>query len=232
MKTLVALGDSWTYGSELQNIEDAWPYRLAGRIGCSQVVNLGKEASSIYHLPLQIAEFEKLGISAPVFAVGLTDEARVMMWNTRGGDWHKLTGVPELAKNPELTNYMKEFASEVDTFAFREYNLGLILTWVQNYFIANNFQYVMYKQFNNLETRFFDQMLDKTKIHRQGISILADLADYIPASNFSPYGNAWSFYDVVTNNKYFQGKIAHPNEHGHEKIAELLETLYVNSYNQ
>lgn len=230
MKTLVALGDSWTYGSELDDRNLAWPYLLANRIGCDQVVNLGKEASSIYHLPLQIAAFESMGISDAVFAVGITDEARVMMWNTKAGDWHKLTGVPELAKNPELTSYMKEFATSVDTFAFREYNLGITLTWMQNYFVSKGYRYVMFKQFNNLETRFFDSMLDKTKIHRNGVSILADLADYIPAVNFGPYGDAWSFYDVLTNNKYFQGKIAHPNELGHEKIAELIATLYNNCY--
>lgn len=230
MKTLVALGDSWTYGSELENPDNAWPYQLADRIGCSRVINLGREASSIYHLPLQIAEFEKMDVVNPIFAVGITDEARVMLWNTRGGDWYKLTGVPELAKNPELTTYMKAFAAEVDTFAFREYNLGLALTWLQNYFTAKKYQYIMYKQFNNLETRFFDQILDKTKIHRHGVSILADLADHIPASNFSPYGDAWSFYDVITNNKYFQGKVAHPNELGHAKIADVLADLYNHCY--
>jgi hypothetical protein len=208
----------------------AWPYQLAKQIGCDQVVNLGKEASSVYHLPLQIAEYEKLNITNPVFAVGITDEARIMMWNTRAGDWYKLTGVPELAKNPELTNYMKEFATEVDTFAFREFNLGLILSWLQNYFVANGHEYLMFTQFNSFESRFFDHMIDKSKIHRGGVSILADLADYIPADNFSPYGDAWSFYDVINNNQYFQGKIAHPNDLGHEKIATLLSELYNNCY--
>lgn len=230
MKTLVALGDSWTHGSELEDRTQAWPYQLAPLIGCSNVVNLGKEASSIYHLPLQIADFEKMGIVEPVFVVGITDEARYMLWDTQANDWHKLTGVPELARKPELSRFLKEFSIVADTFAFREFYLGMVITWLQNYFVSNKHQYIMYKQFNNTETAFFDSMIDWTHIYRNGESIFSDLMPGLTVQDLSPRGEPYEFHSNVVGNPYFEGMIAHPNVQGHKHIARLLESFYKTCY--
>jgi len=44
-KQLLTVGDSWTYGDELPDIYQAWPYRLADAIG-HEVHNMGMSGSS------------------------------------------------------------------------------------------------------------------------------------------------------------------------------------------
>jgi hypothetical protein len=45
MKTLVTIGDSFTYGEELEDVNNAWPKKLGDRIGY-QVTNLGQPSAS------------------------------------------------------------------------------------------------------------------------------------------------------------------------------------------
>lgn len=229
MKTLVALGDSWTYGSELEDRTQAWPYKLASFIGCDRVVNLGQEASSIYHLLLQIADFEKLDITNPIFVVGITDEARYLFWDSQNQDWHKLTGVNELAKIDGMGRFIREFVTVADTTAYRQFYLGMLLTWLQNYFKTHGYSYLMFKQFNSLPALWCDSMLDRNHIHNQGISILADLTR-LPASDFDPTGEPYDWDQAMVNNQYFTDKIAHPCARGHTRIAELLHILYQERY--
>lgn len=229
MKTLVALGDSWTYGSELEDRNQAWPYGLAKLIGCDQVLNLGKPATSIYHLLLQVAEFEKTGISDPVFIIGITDEARYMFWDSQENDWHNLTGVNELAEKPGMSRFIKEFVTVADTMPYRKFYLGLVLSWLQNYFKTHNYQYVMFKQFNSVPELWCDGMLDRTRLYRNGVSILADLTK-LPEKDFDPDGEPYDWDLAMLNNPYFTNKIAHPCEQGHKFIAELLYKFYNSCY--
>lgn len=229
MKTLVALGDSWTYGYELEDRNMAWPHKLANLLGCSQVLNLGKPASSIYHLPLQIAEFEKSGVTNPIFFIGVTDESRYMFWEQKRNDWYELTGVPELSKEPELSNFLKEFSVVADTAQYREYYLGVILTWLQNYCKSNGYQYVIFKQFTNISTRWFKDLLDLQYVYNGGTTIMADLTDLEP-EEFDTDVEPYDFELAVNNNPYFTDKIAHPCNRGHQRMAELLCDFYQQAY--
>lgn len=229
MKTLVALGDSWTYGSELEDRTHAWPYKLAELIGCNQVVNLGQESSSIYQLLLQVADFEKLGITDPIFVVGITDEARYMFWDKQNQTWFKHTGVNEIAKIDGMGRFIREFVTVADTSAYRDFYLGTVLTWLQHYFKSHEYPYIMFKQFNSLPTLWCDSMLDRNNIHNRGVSILADLTR-LPASDFDPTGEPYDWDQAMKDNQYFTNKIAHPCDRGHNRIAEILYSMYKERY--
>lgn len=45
IKNVLAVGDSFTYGDELQNLHDAWPYKLGDKLNAS-MVNLAQPAAS------------------------------------------------------------------------------------------------------------------------------------------------------------------------------------------
>jgi hypothetical protein len=228
MKVLVAFGDSWTFGSELDRPqEQSWPVVLAKQLH-SEHLNLGTPASSVGHLMIQLFSYikqqDKYTDYKKIFMVGLTGTTRYLSYSNDIKEFVSITpeanyrtvDIHPSGRPPDIVESMRPVSNAVykhvqDT----EYDNFLVAQTVfafQNYCKLHDIDCVFFSYFDHPDLSAYK--LDP--IHNQ--TITKELT-----------GKEYCLPDI-RNNIYFEGKLFHPNLHGHSKIADILHDLYTKKY--
>ena len=226
-KLLVAFGDSWTFGSELDiPRQDPWPTHLAKKLQ-AESINLGTPASGIGHLTVQLFDFIKRKHTGRIiFMVGLSGATRYLSYSNRLQEFVNITpeanyrtgNIHESGRPPEVVQEFGTLAGEMYRMVeCEEYNKFLATQTVflfQQYCKNNGIDVLFFSYFDTV--KFESDIIDTNLIYPSTITRALTGQEYeLPA---------------VRDNKYFQGKLFHPNIQGHERIAELLYEQYVQTY--
>jgi len=226
-KLLVTFGDSWTYGSELDKPSEQNWTSTVGKYLLAETLNLGCPASSIGHLAVQLFQYvdqvEKYKEYKKIFMIGLTGTTRHLSYsntlkefinitpeaNYRTNNIHTSGRPPEIVK--ELDKLSIEMYKVVECVEYNKYILKQTMMLFQNYCEINSidtifFSYFDYLPMNDFKINYYPESLTKTLT-----------------------GNEYTLPDI-RENQYFSGKLFHPNELGHIKIAELLHEFYTKVY--
>ena len=143
---LLAVGDSFTYGEELSNLNNAWPYLLGNKLGY-EITNLAKPGSGntrmIRHAVEQINNYDLIVIAWSHFArTELADE------NGFYDLWPGCSALSHKESNPwrsEVINYYSKHHN--DQYLYNQYLINIIL--IQHYLKFNNKKYIMLDTFGN-----------------------------------------------------------------------------------
>jgi len=143
---LLAVGDSFTYGEELSDTNNAWPYLLGNKLGYT-VDNLAKPGSGntrmIRHAVEQINNYDLIVIAWSHFArTELADE------NGFYDIWPGCNAFPYKESSPwrsDVINYYSKHHN--DQYLYNQYLINVVL--LQNFLNANNKKYIMLDAFGN-----------------------------------------------------------------------------------
>lgn len=213
MKKLLAIGDSFTYGEELSDINNAWPYVLGNRLNY-EVINLGKPASCNYRMircliEQNIKDFDLVIIAWSHFdRIELADELGI--YETWPGGERKL----QRTQGPwrgTIIDYISRHHD--DDYLYRQYLSYIILA--QNHLKANGIPYLMLDAFgNHQDSRRFSQK-------NKDLVSQIDIQYYVGWPNESmmewteglPTGDRWPI---------LKGPGGHFLEEGHQIVAEKI----------
>jgi hypothetical protein len=225
-KLLVTFGDSWTFGSELDKpAQQNWTAQISKALDCD-CVNMSTPASSIGHLTVQLFDFLKHENSSDkIFMIGLSGTTRYLSYSNNKDQFVNITpeavyctqDIKPTGQPPENLDYMKLLAKQtyqlVEHVTYNRFLLTQTLFLFEHYCKQNNIPYIFFSYFDYLAPL---PIIDKTKLYPTSITKALIGAEYsIPE---------------IRNNEYFTGKLFHPNELGHIKIAELLHEFYTKVY--
>lgn len=147
---LLAVGDSFTWGSELSDNTQAWPYLLGDRIGYA-VENLAVPGSGNSRATRLVVENID---SADLIVVAWSHYARLEFADDSGvyDTWpgHRgITFTGELAHRKKLLDYINRHHNL--RYLYKQYLINILL--LQNFLAQHNKQYVMLDTFGNLDKR-------------------------------------------------------------------------------
>ena len=196
---LIAVGDSFTYGEELSDLNNAWPFLLGNKLGCA-VSNLAKPGSGntrmIRHTVEQINNYDLIVIAWSHFArTELADE------NGFYDLWPGCSALPHKESSPwrsEVIDYYSKHHN--DQYLYNQYLINITL--IQQYLKFNNKKYIMLDTFGNNNYRKNDV-----------ISNQIDSTYYVGWPNESMM--EWTYNTP-------QGPRGHFLEHGHEQVADKI----------
>jgi hypothetical protein len=224
MKTvLVAFGDSWTFGSELDiPREDPWPTHLARLIN-AESVNMGVPASGIGHIVLQFFNFlkqEQYQTHKKVFMVGLSGATRYLSYSNQHDEFVDITteavyrtqhihpsGGPPPTLNAEFNILSTETYKRVQHTTWDTFLAAQVIALIQNYCKNQNIKCYFFSYFDKIDFTQFDYILDQSTIQTQTITEVLTGKLYTQG---------------VMDHPYFEGKLFHPNLNGHKQIAKIL----------
>lgn len=143
---LLTVGDSFTFGEELKNVNTAWPFLLAEKIGYT-VNNLARPGSGntrmVRHCVEQSNNYDIIIIAWSHFArTEIADE------NGFYDIWPGCSTLPHKEYSQwrsEIINYYSRHYN--DEYLYKQYLLNIIL--LQQYLKANNKKYIMVDSFGN-----------------------------------------------------------------------------------
>jgi hypothetical protein len=196
---LLAVGDSFTYGEELSDLNNAWPFLLGNKLGYT-VNNLAKPGSGntrmIRHAVEQIDNYDLIVIAWSHFArTELADK------NGFYDIWPGCSALPHKEFSPwrsDVINYYSKHHN--DQYLYNQYLINVVL--LQNFLNANNKKYIMLDAFGNNNYRKND--------------IIVDQID-------STYYVGWP---TTTMMEWTYGTTQGPNGHfleqGHEQVANKI----------
>lgn len=232
MDTIVGFGDSWTFGSELdQPGEQCWLAQLSTMMG-ARFYNMSTPASSIGYLTVQLFDFIKQKPNFEedrlIFMVGLTGLTRYLSYSNAKSQFVSIT--PEAVYCTEdihLSGRPPEHLPFMDTLAKQTYSLVEDKTY--NEFLVAQ-QITLFQQFcnyNEIDCVFFSYF-DMPVFENYKHMIVNDLIYPISITR-ALTGQEYSIPEI-RENEYFTGKLFHPNIDGHTRIAELLRDFYDQKY--
>ncbi len=228
MKNLiVGFGDSWTFGSELdQPQNENWLAHLGRRLD-ADTLNMAVPASSIGHLAVQLFDFVKLGrTDSTTFMVGLTGASRYLSYSNEFDEFVNITpslvyrsqqpeppaGRPPTGQPPDVITHMRPLADSIYRYAdceqYRSFVTAQTIMLFQNYARLNNITVKFFSYFDRADLCAYASVLDLTQIYPKTLTQAMT-------------GQEYSLPDIL-NNKYFAGKLFHPNQLGHQRISEIL----------
>jgi hypothetical protein len=207
-KQLLTVGDSFTYGDELTDRYQAWPYRLADKLGY-EVYNMGQSGCSNFSILRRT--LEELAVSQyDLVVIGWTSPGRI--------EWKDDIGVaydlwPGYALNTaffeehpwraDYVNFISRHHNSV--YLYEQYLIHVIS--LQSYCKANHINYRM------INVRHNDYY------HRVGREMHEQLAQQIDTKQFLGW-NKFGMTELTATLP--KGKNNHPLEAGHEKIADEI----------
>jgi hypothetical protein len=202
---LLTVGDSFTYGDELEDITSAWPFLLATKLEY-QLDNKGRPAvgntSMIRTAVENVDNYDFIIIAWSHFARTETaDELGV--YNIWPGCTQEIYKISHPWRG-DLINYINRHHN--DQYLYRQYLLNIIL--IQNFLKNNNKRYLMLDAFGN-------------NLHRDRRVINTDLTAQIDTKYFVGWPTTtmmeWTW-------GVEQGPHGHFLELGHRKVAEKIYT--------
>ena len=155
---LLTVGDSFTYGEELRNLNNAWPYLLGNKLGYA-VDNLAKAGSGntrmIRHAVEQINNYDLIIIAWSHFArTELADE------NGFYDLWPGCSTLPHKefsSWRSDVINYYSKHHN--DQYLYNQYLINIVL--IQQYLKFNNKKYIMLDTFDNNNYRKNNTVVDQ-----------------------------------------------------------------------
>lgn len=215
MKKLLAIGDSFTYGSELKDFNAispsvlAWPQLLGDQLGYA-VKNRSAVGSGNVKMVRTLVEEDINDVDLVIIAwsgfdrIELADEHSI--WGTHIGankSNYRITD-PSVKYRGTIIDYFNRYHN--DDYLYRQQYLVQIIL-AQNYLKYHKKNYVMLDAF--LNHKFAGRSDPKNK----------DLIDQIDTAHFLGWPNE-SMLEWTENTPYGPGK--HFLEHGHEIVAKKL----------
>jgi hypothetical protein len=224
---LVGFGDSWTFGSELDiPQEQNWLTQLGCRLN-ADTVNMSTPASSIGHLAVQLFDFVKLQHTGQiVFLVGLTGSSRYLSYSNELDEFVNITpqlvyrttqpepppGRPATGQPPDVIEHMRPLADAVYRYAdceqYRSFVTAQTILLFQNYCGFNNITVKFFSYFDMAGLSNYNQVINLEHLYPTTITQAMTGQEYVLPD--------------ILDNPYFAGKLFHPNQHGHERIAQIL----------
>ena len=195
---LLTVGDSFTYGEELSDLNNAWPYLLGNKLDYT-VNNLAKPGCGntrmIRHAVEQINNYDLIIIAWSHFArTELADEHGFY------DIWPGCSVLPYKESSPwrsEVINYYSKHHN--DQYLYNQYLINIIL--IQQYLKLNNKKYIMLDAFGNNKHRKNNTVVDQI-----------DLTYYV----------GWPTTMMEWTYKTPQGINGHFLEQGHEIVADKI----------
>ena len=143
---LLTVGDSFTYGEELDELTNAWPVLLSRKLDYS-LTNLGMPSGGNTQMVRKVIEnyhdFDLIIIAWSHFArIEIADESGV--YDTWPGHTGKLF-VNDLAYRQKLIEYIRRYFN--DRYLYNQYLINIIL--LQNFLNYQNKRYIMIDAFGN-----------------------------------------------------------------------------------
>jgi lysophospholipase L1-like esterase len=196
---LLTVGDSFTYGEELSDVNNAWPFLLGKKLGY-EIINLAKPGSGntrmVRHAVEQIDNYDIIIIAWSHFArTELADESGFYdLWPGCSSLPHKKFS----SWRSEVIEYYSRHHN--DQYLYNQYLINVVL--LQNYLKIQNKKYLMLDTFNN-------------NIYRKDneVSNQIDQTYYIGWPNETMM--EWTYNTP-------QGPGGHFLEQGHEQVADKI----------
>ena len=196
---LLAVGDSFTYGEELSDLNNAWPYLLGNKLGHT-ADNLAKPGSGntrmVRHAVEQINNYDLIIIAWSHFArTELADE------NGFYDLWPGCSALPHKefsSWRSDVINYYSKHHN--DQYLYNQYLINIVLT--QQYLKFNNKKYIMLNAFGNNNYRKNNTVVDQI-----------DSTYYIGWPNETMM--EWTYGTP-------QGPGGHFLEQGHQRVADKI----------
>jgi len=214
-KVLLTLGDSWPEGVELQSTDQCYGEILKQLLGFDKFYNYGQGGSSNEHMILQLQNyFEKHHrpdhqITAVFF---LTNPQRTAYFPSDAGfnvHGHERQDWNQAAREVFMKNWL-HFHSDKNAVIRSSLAITALQQWCKLYNIDDYYFSGWIKYTHWLP------MVDTDKIWAKG---LETAADWFGAANH----NGEHLLNVG-DNPYIRPNYAHPNQMGHNLIAEKLKT--------
>jgi lysophospholipase L1-like esterase len=199
---ILTFGDSFTYGDELDNLSDAWPYVLGNLTKCL-VKNLGKSAISNDYIVRNVIEH---ATADDIVIIAWTHYARIEFADEKGifdiwpGCQNRMFNHPDVSYRKELINYYSRYND--NNYSYSKYIDTILL--LQAFFKYNNTKYVMLDTFENNN---FRNLINEKKLS------MIDKNYYLGWPNETMM--EWT-------NGYTQGPGGHFLEAGHQRVAEKI----------
>ena len=203
---LLTVGDSFTYGEELADLTSAWPFLLGNKLRY-EVTNLAKPGSGntrmVRHCVEQVDNYD-------IAIIAWSHFARIEMADENGfyDLWPGGGTLPHKQYSPwrwEIIDYFSRHHN--DDYLYRQYLLNIIL--IQNFFKANNKQYLILDSFGNHQAN--QRTADQNR----------DLLDQIDGTYYVGWPDStmmeWAYQCPVGDRGHFL-------EEGHWKVAEKIYT--------
>lgn len=227
-KLIVGFGDSWTFGSELDRPqEQSWVVQVADRMEADSV-NMGTPASSIGHLTVQLFDFIQqydYPGHKKVFMVGLTGLTRYLTYSNRLQEFVNITpeanyrtgNIHQSGRPPDVVNEFSTLAGEM---------YRMVECPEYNNFVATQtvFMFQEYCKQNNIDVIFFSYF------DLPALNNIVDAGIVYPTTITQALTGQEYELPAVRNNEYFEGKLFHPNQKGHARVADILKEFYDKKY--
>jgi lysophospholipase L1-like esterase len=145
---LLTLGDSFTFGEELNNRNLAWPNLIASKLKYD-LTNLAQPGSGntliVRNIIENIEHYDIVVIAWSHFArIEFADDQGIYdTWPGHAGIFFK----DNLSFRTDLLKYISKYYN--DSYLYRQYLINIIL--VQNYLKANNKKFIMLDAFGNTD---------------------------------------------------------------------------------
>jgi hypothetical protein len=201
MKTLVCLGDSWPQGGELQDPTKSYGHLLRHRMGFDKFFNYGKGGASnedsLDQFLYFIENFYNPTDQTTVL-VHLTNPARSIYW-PHNQSW----SIEYPAKYRELFLHFHQYDDFRSSLA-----VSTLQAWCNQHKIAD-FYFSGWVRYNN-----WLPVVNVDKIWAKGNETASDW--------FGASDHNGEHLVNVENNQYISPNYCHPNERGHQLIADKL----------
>jgi lysophospholipase L1-like esterase len=149
---LLAVGDSFTYGEELADLNFAWPFLLGNKLGY-EVTNLGKPSKSNDYIARTVVE---TALNYDLVIIAWSHYAR-MEFADSISTYDIWPGCN--SHQAEFSKWRKNIIEYItfhhdDAYLYKQYLLNIIL--IQSYLEKNNKRYIMLDAFGNTKDRHLD----------------------------------------------------------------------------
>jgi hypothetical protein len=203
---ILAVGDSFTYGYELQDINNAWPCVLARKLNAT-VTNLAKPGGGNTQIVRNIVEHAD---QFDLVVIGWTSPGRIEFSDQIGtyDIWPGWNGKHRIPHRVEIAKQLT--IAHNDQYLFRQFLINVIL--VQSFLISKNIPCIMASTQGNSEHYY-------SSCKQNNIDLLNKI-DYNTFIEWPENGMAeWTFGCE-------QGPEHHFLENGHERVAEKFYEHY------
>ena len=203
----VTFGDSWPWGSELQEWQHPFGHWIAKELNY-KFENRAKQGTTIEHLTLQLKDYvmnERYKNTTALFF--LTNPIRGMYY--KNGEWlaYRPTGQ---ASEPATKHYYTHLQSG----ALDNHRANTTMVTLQHICEKYNIKDYYLEGWSDIDFNY--PGIDKTKIYKKTASQIINAKIKRGVLELQ----AWQDQDLIRPNKY------HPNENGHKVIADhILEWI-------
>lgn len=207
-KQLLTVGDSFTYGDELTDVYQAWPYRLADLLNY-EVYNMGQSGCS--NASILRRTLEELAINQyDLIVIGWTSPGRIEWKDDIGIAYDLWPGYPA------TTQFFKDHPWRVDFLNYISQHHNSAYLYEQ--YLIQVISLQSYCKTNNINYRMID-IKHNDYYRRVGAEMYQQLSSQIDAEMFVGWGE-FGMVELAKGCEF--GPRGHPLDKGHERIANEL----------